>query len=287
MFSRAQSLVKSQFKSDLPKALTSYDLLKSLALILMVVDHIGYFFFPDENWFRVIGRLSVPIWFFLIGYADTRKVQPAIWISGLIVVFSSLMAGEYLMPFNILFGLALARLWIDRLMAGALQHYESFAGMGFMLFFLSFPSIMIVEYGTAGMFFAVFGYMRRHKDNIVMNRFSKALFLSAVSVYYVLLSGALIPELSHAQMLFLFGGMAVLMWILYVFDGRVLSGLDRVFGAALVPFKIMGRHSLSIYVVHLCVLRLIVLQLDDDRFGFFEFEIMPPAFAEIVRFFLS
>ena len=52
--------------------LTSYDLLKTLALVLMVIDHIGYFFYPEEMWWRVLGRLSVPIWFFLIGYANAR-----------------------------------------------------------------------------------------------------------------------------------------------------------------------------------------------------------------------
>ncbi len=45
----------------LPRDLTSYDLLKTLAVILMIIDHVGHHFFPDEMWFRVVGRLCVPI----------------------------------------------------------------------------------------------------------------------------------------------------------------------------------------------------------------------------------
>ncbi len=39
--------------NPLPAPLTAYDLLKTLAIILMVVDHIGAYFFPDQMWWRV------------------------------------------------------------------------------------------------------------------------------------------------------------------------------------------------------------------------------------------
>ena len=38
----------------LPKDLTSYDLLKSFAVILMILDHIGYCFYPAEMWFQAL-----------------------------------------------------------------------------------------------------------------------------------------------------------------------------------------------------------------------------------------
>ena len=70
----------SVVRQSLPKELTSYDLLKSLAVILMICDHIGYFFFPEEMWFRTLGRLCLPIWFFLIGYARGDEVSKLFWI---------------------------------------------------------------------------------------------------------------------------------------------------------------------------------------------------------------
>ena len=43
----------------LPRELTSYDFLKTFAVVFMVIDHAGFFFFPDNDWMRVAGRLSV------------------------------------------------------------------------------------------------------------------------------------------------------------------------------------------------------------------------------------
>lgn len=40
--------------------------LKLLAAITMLIDHIGIMFFPNTAWLRVIGRLSMPIFAFMI-----------------------------------------------------------------------------------------------------------------------------------------------------------------------------------------------------------------------------
>lgn len=50
--------------------------LKLLAAATMVIDHIGAVFYPDENWFRIIGRISFPlfIWLLVQGEAYTKNV---------------------------------------------------------------------------------------------------------------------------------------------------------------------------------------------------------------------
>ena len=50
-------------------------MLKMLALITMVIDHVGAVFFPQLYWLRYIGRISMPIYAFLIsqGYKYTRN----------------------------------------------------------------------------------------------------------------------------------------------------------------------------------------------------------------------
>lgn len=266
-----------------PKALTSYDLLKSLALILMIVDHIGHFFYPEEAWFRVIGRLSVPIWFYLIGYADSRKVQPAIWIGGLLVVLSAMMAGEYVLPLSILFTLGFARLYIDRIMVGFLRSYEAFAGAFFLLFFLSIPTMLVFEYGALGVFFTVFGYLRKHKDGLTINRFALFGFIIATLLYYSVISSVIVPSLSYPQMFTLLGGIGALGVVFYNFKAIEFTRISTKLGVLLAPFRLMGRHTLFIYVAHLIVFRVIVLVFGDDRFGFFDFEIIPPSFVHLVK----
>ena len=47
---------------------------KGLAAVLMVIDHIGAIFFPDIALFRIVGRLSFPLfaWLLVQGEAHTR-----------------------------------------------------------------------------------------------------------------------------------------------------------------------------------------------------------------------
>ena len=40
--------------------------LKSIAALIMVIDHIGYMFFPKVIWIRKVGRLSFPIFAFFV-----------------------------------------------------------------------------------------------------------------------------------------------------------------------------------------------------------------------------
>ena len=55
--------------------LTSYHL-KLIAALTMLVDHIGVVFYPDLDWLRVIGRVSFPlfVWLLVQGEARTKDV---------------------------------------------------------------------------------------------------------------------------------------------------------------------------------------------------------------------
>lgn len=62
-------------RSPLPWGLTSYHL-KFLAALTMVVDHIGVVFLPDAVGFRLVGRLSFPlfIWLLVQGEVHTHHI---------------------------------------------------------------------------------------------------------------------------------------------------------------------------------------------------------------------
>lgn len=64
-------------KKAVPKKAYRNDLLKLLALATMLVDHIGYMYFPKEVLFRIIGRLAFPIFAYqiAIGYSHTRNLK--------------------------------------------------------------------------------------------------------------------------------------------------------------------------------------------------------------------
>ncbi|MCC7305291.1 MAG: hypothetical protein IT558_03415 [Alphaproteobacteria bacterium] len=253
----------------LPRELTTRDLLKTLAIILTVIDHAGLFFFPEEAWFRVIGRFSVPVWFFLVGYADTRKVQKEIWIGGALIVLTFMALGLYLFPLNILFTIAVTRLLLDRVAMRALHNGETLRGMFLILSFLSFPAMIVMEYGTTGFLFAILGIMRRHREELKMDPRLHWLWAGSSMLAYMVTQVLLLPPLTGWHLVVLVVGLGTIAFLLMRFEARVFS-----FSAGPV-LRFTGRRTLEIYVFHIIAFGALAAWLIPGRFSFFRFEIVP------------
>lgn len=98
-------------KTPASQALHNTDWLKTVAIILVTLDHVGYFFSENELWWCVFGRLAAPMFFFFLGYAQTRIV-PLNWIwLGVILTLLDSSNNEWTwMAPNILLSLALIRI---------------------------------------------------------------------------------------------------------------------------------------------------------------------------------
>lgn len=88
--------------------------IKWLAVILMVIDHVGFFLFPELKILRIIGRLSFPLFSFLIvnGYKYTRDIKKyflRLFVFANLIQIPSLFT--YL-PVNIFYTLSLGLLCI-------------------------------------------------------------------------------------------------------------------------------------------------------------------------------
>lgn len=72
--------------------------LKLLALITMLIDHIGAILFPEYIIFRIIGRISFPIYSFLLvqGYIHTHNLKKYMLRIGLLALISEV-------PFDLAF----------------------------------------------------------------------------------------------------------------------------------------------------------------------------------------
>lgn len=66
------------------------DFLKTLALLSMIIDHVGFYLFPDIVEFRALGRFAMPIFGFFAGYNFKDKIRWEVAIYGVLLTLVSL-----------------------------------------------------------------------------------------------------------------------------------------------------------------------------------------------------
>ncbi len=269
------------FKSQqLPHSLTSLDLLKSAAIILVIVDHIGMFFFPDEYWWRLFGRLCVPIWFFLIGFARSRTV-PAKWLycAGTLSM-GNLIFGLTLLPLNILYNLAFCRIAVDKVAALVKKNLFVLYGFALLMFLLVLHSSVLVDYGTLGLMLILLGHMNRNEDSYSYTSFERlTYFLVATSLYaasqWTFFNDEVNP-MNTLQNLFLFISLPMVGLLLYFFKSVTFKTPPAGLALLTPVFQFLGRYTLEIYTLHLLIFSALGLVLGTSgEAGFLAFKILP------------
>jgi hypothetical protein len=151
-----------------PHPVDNTDWLKTAAIILVLVDHTGYFFIEDADWWSVFGRLAAPPFFFLLGYAKTRTVPLYwIWLGVILTLLDSWNAGWTWVAPNILLSFALIRIARPHIQIHMQGHsWAAFAILVSALFAVLPLAAKIVDYGAEGWLWALFGlYQRMYVDD--------------------------------------------------------------------------------------------------------------------------
>lgn len=260
---------------SLPSTITSYDLLKTFAVIIMIVDHIGWYFFPEQLWWRSVGRIGFPIWFFLVGHASGRDLPPRLlWGAG-ILTFGNVLAGMPVFPLNALVTIALIRVLIDKIMHAALERQIYLWLISIVLMMITIPTGQLSEYGTMGLITAMFGYMVRHREQINNDNLIINFMIFALMVFVILQQ--LAYGFSMQQFMFMAMGTAVVRFTLLYFKKDSYPKLTAKMPS---PFtwliQLCGRHTLEIYVVHLMAFKFIAVMLGLEGFGLLQWSWMEP-----------
>jgi len=146
-----------------PHLVDTTDWLKTIAITLVLVDHLGYFFIANDRWWAVFGRLAAPTFFFLLGYGKTRRVPLNwIWLGLILTLLDSWNHDWHWMPPNILLSFALIRGGRPYAQSVLQRHgWVGFALLAAALFLLLPVTAQIVDYGAEGWLWALFGLSQR------------------------------------------------------------------------------------------------------------------------------
>lgn len=235
------------------EVINSYDLLKLFALITMFIDHLGFFYFPEENWMRLVGRLSFPCWMFLIGYANTRRLAMDIIVGAAILLAHNVIMGQYIFPLNMLITILSVRALLEKFAFNMFNNRKIFFISLTISILLAFQSGMYFEYGTLAYMMALFGYYVRHRQEVALKQWEIAIFITALCLSTVIVE-AIYFGFSPPQAL-CYGVLLICeLWVLSLFQPRQFVMLTNYMPSFIVTIiRFCGRHTLVIYVMHLLI----------------------------------
>lgn len=231
---------------DFGDTLTSYDLVKSAAIILMIIDHAGQYLYPDMDILRVLGRLCVPLWFFLIGYAHSRDI-PKSWVIGaaILALSTPLLDGRFF-PLNILVTMMILRLVLDFLAPYFLANTRQFVSFSVVCGVFSLLTYQATDYGTLAIPLAMIGLLARR------GRLRPGHLITAGGVFW--LAQILMFDFALGYDRLLLALLPLPFLACYFFRPRTMPLNLPVFMR--FPLQLGGRRTLEIYVIHILVFQL-------------------------------
>ncbi len=141
-----------------------YDYLKIIALLTMIVDHVGFFLYPEIEILRIVGRIAFPLFLFLVGWNHSYQRRPG--LRYLWIILQLLMRGAvrwwvraFYSPLNILLAIGTTRVLLWWLLKQKSQVLERLVMLIALIF--ATQSQGVVDYGTLSVVFALLGYRVR------------------------------------------------------------------------------------------------------------------------------
>lgn len=229
---------------------SNHDLLKAIALMIMIIDHIGFFFFPKISLLRAIGRITVPIWFFLIGY-NFKNINNSIKLLILAALFLqiiSIIISKNISILNVLWTMVICKY--------ILYYYQNII-YKVDWFFVTLISIiiypitsLIFEYGSLAIIISIWGY------NCRFNTESKIIGAITIAFLYCYIEIKEFKfDILESAICIIFAN--IIIYILYNYQFTILK--IRKFFKYFI--NIGSRYSLFLYVSHIILFNLLKLKI--------------------------
>ena len=164
------------------------NILKIIAVISMLIDHIGAFIFQNLNWLRLIGRLAFPIFAFFIAEglkhtSNKRKYIVTLLIFAIISQIPYFLLKEWF-KLNILFTFLTAILiiyLIETINRNFLLKTTSLTSIFVVLLLLELFSV--IDYGIIGIILIMVFYFSKDKKTSLLYGAITLLVLSLYNAY--------------------------------------------------------------------------------------------------------
>lgn len=226
------------------RAFNNYDLMKSIAFFAMVIDHIGYYFFPQVYLLRAIGRGSAIIFALLFGITKHKKNNKillyAILTSLLLMFFENTI-----FPLNILFNFYLSYFLVDYLEDIYYNNNILFNILLILLIPMSIFLNIFLEYGIIFLFLVFCGRLFSKKEKTKKDKNTAIAIFALFFIYQVLNFGfGLINSLI----------VAVIFYLIFknMYDFKIKNIKENKY------LLFISRYSLQLYTIHLLIFNIVL-----------------------------
>lgn len=228
---------------------TNYqDLFKLLAILLMLIDHLGLFCFPENLWLRAFGRLAMPIFTFFAGYnyyvsKQNNKYKFYIksrrfsWLLFYSIILQGIIYSYFpaMQQMHILFNFIFGFLVVDFIVY---NHFNLTKAFIILVILIPF-TISLVDYGTIPIMYILCGYYYRK-----WSASDKKSYITIVNTITLLFS-IVIFEFDFVQIL-------VISLLFYILNREIINtNFDKK-----LNFKplFLSRYLLEFYLMHFAIL---------------------------------
>ncbi len=235
-------------------AVNTHDVMKTVAIILMIVDHLGMFFDPHNMWWRVVGRSCVPIWLFFMGYRSTGKsTEEELKFFALLLIALDICTVQKIFPLNIFVTVMACRFFMRRIEKADIKPYY-FPAIIILCLLMHPFAMLLFEYGGLAVMYAYCGFLHRRypgsKSTVSCLVVTGVLFaLVQIDIFY----------LTWAQSIVMVTLIALATWFLSRFAHHDVPIPQKGVGTTL---KFMGRNTMYIYFLHYALMLILATLLN-------------------------
>ena len=178
--------------------------LKIIAMISMVLDHVGDNFFPDQTWMRILGRIALPIFAFCIceGYTHTRDkvkyLKRMLLFGAVSEIPFDLVTSDKVLEFShqnimLTFSWALIALMLFDRVTEKKKKSSFLIGAGVLLLFMICSIILMLDYSFLALVLIFVCYLLRNRELWIRNTAAAAVhaLFRNVGIYWFGLLGFL------------------------------------------------------------------------------------------------